>query len=328
MDQKSTHMQRLSNVAWKLLKYVRRLALTVCILLTAAFWIAGPVALRYGLIYRSQFFILGIGLTLITLAAVIATVFCRFFDMRRYGALITFLILEAAIMLLWPMFHLYLAGFNGDATSYTIQEGKYDDIQITVYESLYPVRNYDARVEAVFFMRILNWDTENTRYALNKKYRRNFSNIACNDGIIRYVSSDYPEIKVRVYDSSKWKSWDIVDDYIQKLERYLALQCYKEEGMSWEYVYTKNDSFGEGDLYFVVKEDDDLVQYSKDISKMIDATLSETLFVRFEGSITVKYEGKDTTDADVTFKFGGHDLEQPEYYTDWRHVLEVLEDGM
>ncbi len=324
MDQKSNYMHLPSSVVWKILKYIRRLALVICILLTAAFWIAGPIALRYGLIYRSRFFILGIGMTLITLAAVIATVFCHFFDLRRQGVLIAFLILEAAIMLLWPMFHLYRIVFYG----YSVQEGKYGNIQITTNDYPGPVRYYDARVEAVFFMRILNWDEVNDIYALKKKYDTNFYKAKSENDISRYVSGKYSEVEVRVYDHVKWKDHDIVDDYIQKLERYIPLKCYKEEGMTWDYILEKNDSFGEGDLYFVIKEDDDLVQYSKDISKMIDATLSETLFDRFEGSITVKYEAKDTTDGGVTFKFGGHVLEQPEYYTDWRHVLKVLEDGM
>ena len=318
---KYTH--HLSSLGWELLKYIRRLAFIICLLFTAAFWIAGPIALRYGLIYRSRFFILGIGMTLITLAAVIATVFCHFFDLRRQGVLIAFLILEAAIMLLWPMFHLYRIVFYG----YSVQEGKYGNIQITTDDYPGPVRYYDARVEAVFFMRILNWDTENTRYTLSQKYMRDFSNITCNDGIIRYVNNDHPEIKVRVYDSGKWKTWAIEDDYIQKLERKLFLNCYRKEGMDWEYVLGKNDDLREGEIYFVIKENDDLVQYSKDISKMIDAALSEYLFDEFEGSITVKYETKDTTDAGVTFKFGGNDLEQPQYYTDWRHVLKVLENG-
>lgn len=30
----------------------------------------------------------------------------------------------------------------------------------------------------------------------------------------------------------------------------------------------------------------------------------------------------------VIFNFGDSYPEQPEYYTDWRHVFEVLEDGM
>ncbi len=328
MEQKLTYMQRLSNVAWKLLKYIRRLAITGCVLFTAVFWIACAIAASQGLLYRFQFWKFGIGMTLITLAAVVAVVLWHFFDMRRVGVLTAFLAFEGTLIFLWPMINLYYGGINWESVAYYEEKITNDKIQITVYEYVYPARNYDAKAEAIFFMRILNCETENTRYALNKKYHKNFSAVTCEDGITRYVSSDYPELKVRVYDNKNWRTGDIVDDYIQKLEQYLALQCYKKEGMSWEYVYTKNNSFGKGDLYFVIKEDDDLVQYSKDISKIIDATLSETLFVRFEGSITVKYEGKDTTDADVTFKFGGHDLEQPEYYTDWRHVLKVLEDGM
>ncbi len=330
MDQKSAYMQRLSNVAWKLLKYVRRLALTACVLFTAVFWIAWAIALSQGLIYRFQFWKFGIKMTLITLAAVVAVVLWRFFDMRRIGILTAFCTLEATLALLYPMFDLYYRGVNLKMITYHItDEGDYGTIKLAHITD--PSRVYEAKTEAVFFWRILNWETENNKYALGKKYRRDFSEIACNDGITRYMSTSYPkvpEVKARVYDNRNWRKGDIVDDYIQKLERYLVLQCYKEEGMTWDYILEKNDSFGEGDLYFVVKEDDDLVQYSKDISKMIDATLSETLFDRFEGSITVKYEGKDTTDADVTFKFGGHDLEQPEYYTDWRHVLKVLEDGM
>lgn len=306
------------------LKYIRRLALLICILLTSAFWIAGPVALRYGLIYRSRFFILGVGVTIITLASVVAAVFCRFFNMRRQGPLIAFLMLEAAIMLLWPMFHLYHAVFS----EYSIQEGKYGNIQISTDDYPGPARYYDAKVEAVFFMRILNWDEVNDIYALKVKYHTNFYKAKSKDGISRYVSGKYSEIKVRVYDHGKWKAWAIEDDYIQKLERKLFLNCYRKEGMDWEYVLGKNDDLREGEIYFVIKENDDLVQYSKDISKMIDAALSEYLFDEFEGSITVKYETKDTSDAGVTFTFGGDELEQPEYYTDWRHVLKVLKEGI
>ena len=74
MYQKSTYMQRLSNVAWKLLKYIRRLALAGCILFTAVFWIACAIAASQGLLYRFQFWKFGIGMTLITLAAVVAVV--------------------------------------------------------------------------------------------------------------------------------------------------------------------------------------------------------------------------------------------------------------
>ena len=83
----------------------------------------------------------------------------------------------------------------------------------------------------------------------------------------------------------------------------------------------------EKEIFTLLSKKMTIWQYSKDISKMIDTALSESLFNRFEGSITVKYETKDTTDAGVTFKFGGNDLEQPQYYTDWRHVLKVLENG-
>ena len=328
MDQKSTHMQRLSNVAWKLLKYVRRLALTACVLFTAVFWIAWAIALSQGMIYRFQFWKFGIKMTIITAAAVVAAVLWHFFDMRRVGILTTFCTFEGILALFYPMFDLYYEGINLQLISYEEIETSSGEIQIQIDDYPEPTLYYDAKTEAVFFLRILNRDTVHDKYALHQKYHDNFSEITCEDGITRYVSQDYPEVKVRVYNNRDWKKGNIVDDYIQKLERYLILQCYKEEGMTWDYILEKNDSFGEGDLYFVVKEDDDLVQYSKDISKMIDATLSETLFDRFEGSITVKYEAKDTTDGGVTFKFGGHVLEQPEYYTDWRHVLKVLEDGM
>lgn len=329
MDQKSTYMQRLSNVAWKLLKYVRRLALTACVLFTAVFWIAWAIALSQGLIYRFQFWKFGIKMTLITLAAVVAVVLWRFFDMRRIGILTAFCTLEATLALLYPMFDLYYRGVNLKMITYHItDEGDYGTIKLAHITD--PSRVYKAKTEAVFFWRILNWETENTRYSLKKKYYKDFFEITCEDGITRYFSSDYPEVKVRIYDNKNWRKGDILDDYIQKLERYLILQCYKEEGMSWEYVYTNNKSFGEGALYFVIKEDDNLVQYSKDISKMIKKILDEPLFgyaLGFEGSITIKCENKSVANPGITFKFGGDDLEQPEYYTDWRHVLKVLENG-
>lgn len=331
MDQKSTYMQRLSNVAWKLLKYIRRLALTGCVLFTAVFWIAWAIALSQGMIYRFQFWKFGIKMTLITLAAVVAVVLWRFFDMRRVGILTAFCTFEATLALLCPMVDLYYAGFNPQMISYQENKAPNGNINIWVYDFPEVARVYNTEPKTIFFWHILNWDTENNRYALGKKYYKNFSAITCEDGITRYFSSGYPEVKARVYDTRNWRKGDIVDDYIQKLERYLILQCYKEERMGWEYVYTNNKSFGEGDLYFVVKEDDDLVQYSKDISKMISKVLEELIFrsaISFEGSITIKYEHKSASDNSVTFKFGGHDLEQPEYYTDWRHVLKVLEDGM
>ena len=326
---KYTH--RLSSFGWKLLKYIRRLAFTGCVLFTAVFWIAWAIALSQEMIYRFQFWKFGIKMTLITLAGVVAVVLWRFFDMRRVGILTAFCTLEATLALLCPMVDLYYDGFNLQMISYKEIEAPNGGIEIRVYEFPEVARVYDTEPKTLFFWHILNWDTENNRYALEKKYYKNFSAITCEDGITRYVSSGYPEVKARVYDNRNWRKGDIVDDYIQKLERYLVLQCYKEEKMGWEYVYTNNKSFGEGDLYFVVKEDDDLVQYSKDISKMISKVLEELIFrsaISFEGSITVKYEHKSASDNSVTFKFGGHVLEQPEYYTDWRHVLEVLRDGM
>lgn len=331
MNAKLKFTHRLSSLAWKLLKYIRRLALTGCVLFTAVFWIARAIALSQGMIYRFQFWKFGLKMTIITVAAVVAAVLWHFFDMRRIGILTAFCTFEATLPLLYPMIDLYYEGINPQMISYKEIETNSGEIQIQIDDYPEPTLYYDAKTEAVFFLHILNRDTVHDKYALYQKYYHSFSEITCEDGITRYVSQDYPEVKVRVYNNRDWKKGDIVDDYIQKLERYLILQCYKEEGMNWEYVYIPQISFGEGDFYFVIKEDDNLVQYSKDISKMISKVLEEQLFgylPGFEGSITVKYESKSTTDADVTFKFGGDDLEQPEYYTDWRYVLEVLEDGM
>lgn len=286
MNAKLKFTHRLSSLAWKLLKYIRRLALTGCVLFTAVFWIARAIALSQGMIYRFQFWKFGLKMTIITVAAVVAAVLWHFFDMRRIGILTAFCTFEATLALLCPMVDLYYDGFNLQMISYKEIEAPNGGIEIRVYEFPEVARIYNTEPKTIFFWHILNWDTENNRYALEKKYYKNFSAITCEDGITRYFSSGYPEVKARVYDTRNWRKGDIVDDYIQKLERYLFLQCYEEERMSWEYVYTNHKSFGEGNLYFVVKEDDDLVQYSKDISKMISKVLEEPVFrsaMSFEG---------------------------------------------
>lgn len=241
------YTRRLSSVIWKLLKYMRRLALTVCVLFTTVFWVVWAIALSQGLIYRFQYWKLGLRMTIVTLAALAATVLWRFLDTRHVGVLTAFLTFEVTLMFLWPMVDLYYEGFNWDLISYQIKwiDG---NTYIKVDDYPEPERYYEIKGEGRFFWRILNGDIVNNKYALEKKYHKGFSEIICEDGITRYISNDYPEVKVRVYDNRDWKKGDIVDDYLQKMERYLILQCYKEEGMTWEYVYISSNSFGEGDL--------------------------------------------------------------------------------
>ncbi len=64
---------------------------------------------------------------------------------------------------------------------------------------------------------------------LKKNTIKIFLAITCEDGITRYFSSGYPEVKARVYDTRNWRKGDIVDDYIQKLERYLFYNVTKKK---------------------------------------------------------------------------------------------------
>ena len=91
-----------------------------------------------------------------------------FFDMRRIGILTAFCTFEATLALLCPMVDLYYDGFNLQMISYKEIEAPNGGIEIRVYEFPEVARIYNTEPKTIFFWHILNWDTENNRYALEK----------------------------------------------------------------------------------------------------------------------------------------------------------------
>ena len=67
----------------RLLKYFRRAALALCIAFSVLFWCGYYIAGRQGLYYQWNFWFLGMGMTCVSVVAIVAVTFMKLFGVRR-----------------------------------------------------------------------------------------------------------------------------------------------------------------------------------------------------------------------------------------------------
>lgn len=314
----------------RIVKYVYLLAIVACVLFTAIFWSIWGIALSEGLFYRFWFWKFGVGMTVITFAVVAAFVCCRFFDLHRVEVQAAFLAFEAALIYLWPIFLFYYLGFNPEGVEYSEKDMNCNYIEVKLLDYPEPTRYYYAKQEKMLFMKFIEWGPEDNVVMLNDKYGTEFSYIECSDGTIRYIPEKHPQVKVRVYGhGTTYDLFDnfISDDYLDKLVTELTLECYKKNDMPWEYeIILPEDGSSEGQLYFIINENDDFIEYSKDLAEIVTANLKDPLFNRWHGTIGIKFEKCNHKDW---LGFGvGDQVISPDYYTKWQNVLSGLNSDL
>ena len=180
--------------------------------------------------------------------------------------------------------------------------------------------HFFAEPKALLFMEYFDWDVEHDIYILEYKYNTTFT-VAENrgDGINRYSPFEHPEIAVRVYFRD---IYGIVDDYQYQLTSNIALKYYKEKGLLWEYRHV--DDY-EGNIGFIVKDDDNLEQYAQDLASMVAEALKDPFYKDNVGWLNIgvaenTWEMLAFGDY-LPFKENGI---SPDFYSDDQNVLNEL----